>query len=92
MSGPLAGVRVLELARILAGPWAGQAQAARNVAARPAQDDRALSRRAESSDHRVVGPHVDRPVALDDRMIAPQLRQAHLGGNGEGNQQEGREE
>jgi len=24
MSGPLAGVRVLELARILAGPWAGQ--------------------------------------------------------------------
>src|SRR3979490_580409 len=24
MPGPLAGVRVLELARILAGPWAGQ--------------------------------------------------------------------
>src|SRR3954451_11969977 len=24
MSGPLSGVRVLELARILAGPWAGQ--------------------------------------------------------------------
>ena len=24
MSGPLAGLRVLELARILAGPWAGQ--------------------------------------------------------------------
>src|SRR5437588_10244821 len=24
MAGPLAGVRVLELARILAGPWAGQ--------------------------------------------------------------------
>ena len=24
MPGPLAGIRVLELARILAGPWAGQ--------------------------------------------------------------------
>jgi len=24
MPGPLAGLRVLELARILAGPWAGQ--------------------------------------------------------------------
>ncbi len=24
MAGPLAGLRVLELARILAGPWAGQ--------------------------------------------------------------------
>src|ERR1700752_2761070 len=24
MAGPLAGIRVLELARILAGPWAGQ--------------------------------------------------------------------
>ena len=24
MAGPLSGLRVLELARILAGPWAGQ--------------------------------------------------------------------
>src|SRR3989304_10162236 len=28
MPGPLAGIRVLELARILAGPWAGQILAA----------------------------------------------------------------
>src|SRR5438477_17148 len=30
MPGPLTGVRVLELARILAGPWAGQALAELN--------------------------------------------------------------
>ena len=37
-------------------------------------------------------PHVDRPVALHDGMVAPHLRQSQLGGSGDGDKQEGREE
>jgi hypothetical protein len=35
---------------------------------------------------------VDRTIALHHGMVAPQLRQARLGGSGEGNQQKSRED
>jgi crotonobetainyl-CoA:carnitine CoA-transferase CaiB-like acyl-CoA transferase len=50
MPGPLAGLRVLELARILAGPWAGQ------ILADLGADVVKVERRGAGDDTRVWGP------------------------------------
>src|SRR3954463_4193827 len=50
MPGPLSGLRVLELARILAGPWAGQVLA--DLGAHVAK----VERRKTGDDHRAWGP------------------------------------
>ncbi len=50
MSGPLAGLRVLELARILAGPWAGQ------LLADLGADVVKVERKGAGDDTRVWGP------------------------------------
>src|SRR5258705_933760 len=50
MSGPLSGVRVLELARILAGPWAGQ------VLADLGADVIKVERKGAGDDTRAWGP------------------------------------
>src|SRR6185295_7807943 len=50
MSGPLSGVRVLELARILAGPWAGQ------ILADLGADVIKVERKGAGDDTRAWGP------------------------------------
>src|SRR5207244_11273840 len=50
MSGPLTGVRVLELARILAGPWAGQ------ILADLGADVIKVERKGAGDDTRAWGP------------------------------------
>src|SRR5947199_9495369 len=50
MPGPLAGLRVLELARILAGPWAGQ------ILADLGADVVKVERQGAGDDTRVWGP------------------------------------
>ena len=50
MTGPLAGIRVLELARILAGPWAGQ------ILADLGADVIKVERKGAGDDTRAWGP------------------------------------
>ena len=50
MPGPLAGLRVLELARILAGPWAGQ------ILADLGADVVKVERKGAGDDTRAWGP------------------------------------
>ena len=62
MPGPLAGLRVLELARILAGPWAGQ------ILADLGADVVKVERSKTGDDTRAWGP----PHALDKSAPARQ--------------------
>ena len=54
MPGPLAGLRVLELARILAGPWAGQ------ILADLGADVIKVERKGAGDDTRGLGPALRR--------------------------------
>src|SRR4026208_1440159 len=61
MAGPLAGLRVLELARILAGPWAGQ------ILADLGADVVKVERKGTGDDTRGWGP----PLAAGTSDAAP---------------------
>ena len=70
MPGPLAGLRVLELARILAGPWAGQILADLGYA--PGPIDGTLG---DETERAVSAFQRDRKIAQNGRITPELLRE-----------------